>query len=148
MKTLKSIGAILAAFIAVLALTRGTDFILLKTGVFPSPNDNLEYLWWMLLLGLIFRCVYSAAGGYIAASLAPSRPMRHTVIFGIIGIVFPIIGALTNWSMVTSSSGWYPISLILFTFPSIWFGGKLKVWGTNPETHASAGGEQYTSHMS
>jgi hypothetical protein len=125
--TIKSIGAVLAGFITVFALSVVTDTILVKLGVFPPQNDPGSSLPWMLMLALIYRSIYAIVGFYVAATLAPSRPMRHAIILGIIGLVFAILGMIANWDKSTASTAWYPISLVILTLPCAWLGGKLRL---------------------
>jgi hypothetical protein len=77
----------------------------------------------MLLFALIYRSIYTVAGGYVTAILATNRPMRHAVILGIIGIVAGTVGTIANWD---KGSHWYPIALIVLALPCTWLGGKLK----------------------
>ena len=122
MKVFKSIWAALAGIIVGIILTVGTDFILQKLGVFPSLNQG-AYTFTMLLAALIYRGIYLGVAGYVTASLAPSNPMRHVKVIGIIGVIVTILGSIANWD---SSAAWYPIALIIITFPCTWLGGKLK----------------------
>jgi hypothetical protein len=120
--TSKSIGAILAGFITVFVLSVVTDFILEKLGFFPPATEPDAYTGLMLMLALIYRSIYSVAGFYLAATLAPSAPMRHAIILGIIGSIFAALGAIANWDR---SANWYPILLVLVTLPCAWLGGRL-----------------------
>ena len=120
--TVKSIGAVLVGFITVFVLSVATDFILEKLGIFPPANEPEAFTAWMLTLALIYRSIYSVAGFYLAAKLAPSAPMRHAIILGIIGTVFAALGAIANWD---KSANWYPILLVLVTLPCAWLGGRL-----------------------
>ena len=82
---LRSIGAILAGFAVIVALSTGTDFVLESTGVFPSFKEQFEqnvYPLGMLIVATIYRIVYSVAGCYVAARLAPNRQMMHAMILG------------------------------------------------------------------
>ena len=127
--TFKSIGAVIAAFITVFALSIGTDFVLEAAGIFPSFKEQQEHgfhTWWMLLLALIYRSMYAVVGGYVTAALAPSRPMRHVMVLGGIGLVSATLGTIANWDKMTGSTAWYPILLIILTLPCVWLGGKLK----------------------
>ena len=123
--TLKSIGAIVAGFLSVLILSVATDVVLQRSGVFPPQTDQASYLWWMLLVALVYRTAYGTLGGYLAARLAPNRPMRHAIVLGSIGAVFALLGSIANWDKTTPSTTWYPILLIVLTLPSVWLGGKL-----------------------
>ncbi len=120
---LKSIGAILVGMATGAILSIGTDFVLETTGIFPPPDKGF-FMWWMLVLALIYRGIYTAGSGYITAALAPNRPMRHAIILGIIGVVVTILGSIANWD---KSHAWYPIALILITLPCTWLGGKLAI---------------------
>ena len=120
--TLKSIWAVFAGFVTVAILSVGTDSVLEKLGIFTAPDQGL-FITWMLVLALIYRCVYTVAGGYVTAWLAPDRPMRHTIILGIVGIVAATIGVVVGWNL---SQHWYPISLVITALPCTWLGGKLK----------------------
>ena len=123
-KLLKSIGAVLAGFLVVVILSVVTDFILETLGVLPPATKPEAYAPWMLLFALLYRTVFTIAGGYITAMLAPNRPMRHVVILGVIGTIGGILGVIAGWNL---SAHWYPIALALLAFPSVWVGGKLFV---------------------
>jgi hypothetical protein len=131
MKTLKSIGAVLVGIIVLVALATITDKILESTGVFPPSLDQGSYTTGMLLLALTYRCLYQIVGAYITAALAPANPMKHVTILGIIGIVLGIAGvAASVLELVPGfepSQIWYPIALAILAYPTVWFGGKLRV---------------------
>lgn len=131
MNTLKSIGSILLGFIIVVVLSTATDFILEKAGIFPPATDQGLYITWMLALALFYRTVYTIAAGFITASVAPNRPMKHVMILGILGTIGGIIGVITGWNL---SSHWYPIALAVLAYPSVWLGGKLKTKSAQPQS--------------
>lgn len=124
--TLKSIGTVLAGFITVVVLSIGTDAVLEAIKFFPPQNEPGSYTQWMLLIALLYRSIYTVAGGYVAAVLAPDRPMRHAVILGILGIAAGTLGAAANWDKTGASTAWYPIALVIAALPCTWLGGKLK----------------------
>lgn len=121
-QTIKSIGAVLAGFILVVILSTVTDTILEKTGVFPSPENGL-FITWMLALALVYRCIYTIAGGWLAAALAPQKPMKHGIMLGLIGTAMACIGVVVGWNL---SPHWYPISLVITALPCTWLGAKLR----------------------
>lgn len=131
MKTLKSIGAVLAGIVVLAALATLTDKILESTGVFPSSIDQGSYTTWMLLLALTYRCIYQVLGAYITASLAPANPMKHVTVLGIIGVMLGVLGVIASVMGLVpgfdSSQLWYPIALAVLAYPTVWFGGKLRV---------------------
>ena len=120
--TLKSIGAIIAGFVTVFVFSAGTDFVLESLGVFPPPDQGF-FVPWMLVLALVYRMIYTVAGGYVTARLAPDRPMRHAVILGLIGIAAATLGTIVGWNL---SAHWYPIALVITALPCTWLGGKLR----------------------
>lgn len=120
---LKSAGAVLAGMVTGAALSIGTDFALSALHVFP-PVESRSFLPWMLGLALFYRCIYTIAGGYVTAMLAPQNPMSHVAILGIIGVVLSTVGAAVGWNL---SHHWYPIALIVIAFPCTWLGGTLRV---------------------
>jgi hypothetical protein len=68
--------------------------------------------------------IYSVAGSYLAAGLAPDRPMRHAMILGIVGFAVSFVGTIVMWG---TPPDWYPMSLVVVAIPCAWIGGKLKV---------------------
>lgn len=118
----KSIGAVLAGFIVVVILSIGTDIILETLGILPPQTQPEAYVWWMLLVALIYRTIYTVMGGYVTAKLSPQRPMKHAVILGILGTVAGTAGAAANWNL---GNHWYPVALAVLALPSTWWGGKL-----------------------
>jgi len=121
--TFKSIGSVVAGFVSVVILSVVTDVVLERLGVFPSQSEPGSYPDGMLMLALFYRSVYTIAGGYVTAQLAPDRPMRYVVILGIIGVIAGTLGAIAGWNL---SHHWYPIALLIFALPCTWLGGKLK----------------------
>lgn len=134
-KIFRSIGAVLAGFLTVFVLSVGTDAILEKIGFFPPANEPEAYTGSLLLLALIYRSIYSVAGFYLTAKLAPGAPMRHAIILGIIGTIFATLGAMANWDR---SANWYPVMLVLVTLPCAWLGGKLVEIRSGSSTTTSA----------
>lgn len=121
----KSIGAIVAGFITVVILSIATDVILESIKFFP-PQDKPElYTGGLLLIAFIYRSIYTVVGGYVAAALAPNKPMRHAIILGALGMVMGTLGAVANWDKTAASGAWYPIALVIAAIPCTWLGGKL-----------------------
>lgn len=119
---LKSIGAVFAGFLTVVILSIVTDATLEALNIFPPLGQGL-FITWMLVVALIYRCIYTVAGGYVTASLAPDKPMKYVIILGIIGIIAGSVGVVVGWNL---SQHWYPIALVVTAMPCTWLGGKLK----------------------
>jgi len=124
MNILKGIGAILAGIVFIVATHSGTDFVLESLGIFTQPNEGFHTTW-MVVTATIYRSIYTVAGGYLTAALAPSPPMRYVVILGIIGTVAGILAAIVTIPMGIAPA-WYPIALAVLALPCTWLGGKLK----------------------
>ena len=122
-RRLRSTLAILAGFIAVVALSLGTDQILHVLEIYP-PWDQPMHDPALNFLALSYRLVYSVIGSWIAARLAPRNPMRHALILGFIGLVPATVGAIVSIPM-NLGPNWYPISLVVAAVPCAWLGGAL-----------------------
>ena len=116
-----SAGALLAGFLVVVVLSIGTDQLFHSLGVYPpwgepmrETGDNL--------LALTYRCIYAVLGSYIAARLAPRRPMLHAMILGAIGFVLSVLGAFGAIA-VDLGPIWFPFALVLTALPCAWLGG-------------------------
>ena len=120
---LRSTGALLAGFFAVVVLSLGTDQVLHVLNVYPPWGQSMHEAR-LNLLALSYRIVYTVLGGYMAARLAPRNPMRHAVILGVIGFVVGSAGALATIPMKLGPA-WYPIAIALTAIPCAWVGGKL-----------------------
>jgi hypothetical protein len=123
MNILKSIGAVLAGLVFIIFTHTLTDSILESTGVFPPPEQGL-HVTWMLIFALTYRIVLSVGGCFITAKLAPTDPMKHALILGLIGVFASTVGAVFAIRMDLSDA-WYPIALVLVSIPCAWVGGRL-----------------------
>lgn len=123
MNILKSIGAVLVGILFIVVTHTMTDKILEGTGFFPPPEEGLHDTG-LLLMATAYRTVFSVIGCYIAARLAPIRPMLHAMIIGAIGVLGSIGGAIMATQMNLSPL-WYPFLLIVLSLPIAWFGGWL-----------------------
>lgn len=121
MKIVRSIAAVIAGIITGAVLATITDILLVKTGLFPPPGSGM-FIWWMLVLALLYRGIYTITGGFITALISPYKPMFHAFVLGLIGVAVCIIGAIVNRD---NSAVWYPITLTLITLPCALLGGWL-----------------------
>ena len=121
MGVLRSILAVVAGFVAVIILSTGTDMVLESTHLFPPPEQQLNRPD-ILAIALVYRCLFTIVGGWIAARLAPSRPMLHALVLGAIGTLAAIAGCIVMWKV---GQHWYPIALVLTAIPCCAAGGWL-----------------------
>jgi hypothetical protein len=120
----RSIGAVFAGFLTIALLDNLIDFVLHSTGIYPPVGQTMAD--GLFLLALAYRTLDAILGCYIVAVLAPSRPLRHALTLGGIGIVLSSLGVLA-----TIGGGpefgpiWYPLALVAISLPCSWVGGKL-----------------------
>lgn len=120
---LQSVVALLAGFAAVVVLSVATDAVFHMAGVYPANGAPMNEVG-DNGLALAYRCVFGALGSYIAARLAPSRPMRHALILGLIGTALATLGVVATWNL-NLGPHWYPIALVVTALPMAWIGGAL-----------------------
>jgi len=121
---LRSAAAILAGFIAVVALSLGTDALLREAGIFPALGQSLTDS--LYGLATLYRTIYGIAGSYLTARLAPNRPMWHALLGGFIGLVISSAGAVATWNKGPEfGPHWYPLALVVTALPCAWLGGRL-----------------------
>ena len=118
----RRIGAVLGGLLAIFVVTTAIDVALHATGVFPPlgerPSDPL------FVLATAYRVAIAVAGCYLAARLAPDRPMQHALILGAIGVVLSTAGAIATWNSGIGPN-WYPLGLVAISMPCAWLGGRL-----------------------
>jgi len=119
----RSIGALVAGLVVGIVLSLGTDAILRVTGIFPPFGQLMSS--GMFVLAITYRVIYSVLASYIAARLAPDRPMWHAMVLGVINLVVSLIGALATWNKGPEyGAHWYPLSLVVLALPAAWLGGR------------------------
>ncbi|HUG12298.1 MAG TPA: hypothetical protein VMM36_14870 [Opitutaceae bacterium] len=120
--TWKSIGAVTAGVLFIIAVTTIVDLALHAAGIFPSAKEPLTDT--LALVASAYRLVIGIAGGWLAARLAPDRPMRHAIILGFVGVVLGTAGVIVTWNLGLGPR-WYPVSLVVLAIPQCWLGGWL-----------------------
>ena len=80
----------------------------------------------LFVLATAYRTIYTVAGGYITARLAPNKPMGHVWTLGVIGMLAAIAGTVATWNKGPEfGPKWYPLALVVLAIPCVWLGGKL-----------------------
>lgn len=123
-RNLRRISAVLAGLLAVIVITTAIDILLHATGVFPPWGEPMPDR--LFLLALAYRVVLGGAGGYIAARLAPDRPMQHALVLGVVALAISVAGTVATWNAGPAfGPKWYPLALIAVAVPCSWAGGRL-----------------------
>jgi len=118
-------AAILAGLAANVVLGLGTDQALHATGVYPPWGQPMADS--LFGLATAYRVAFGVLGCWLAARLAPDRPMWHAMAVGVIGVVVSTVGLVMTWNAGPAfGPKWYPIALVLVTLPCAWLGGKLR----------------------
>ena len=123
-RTLRTIGALVAGLVTILATSIATDAALHAAGVFPPIGQDMSDA--LYALATTYRVVFSVLGCWLAARLAPARPMAHALLLGGVGVVLSTIGTVVMWSL---GHHWYPLLLIAVSMPCAWIGGRLYTRG-------------------
>src|SRR5262245_3519504 len=89
----------------------------------------------MAVIATAYRFVISVAGAWLTARLAPSQPMRHALILGVVGTVLGVVGVIATWNMGMGPR-WYAIALAVLAIPQCWLGGKIYESRTGARTLA------------
>src|SRR3974390_422173 len=121
----QSVGALLAGAVTGVVLSIGTDVLLRAAGEFPPLGKPMGGA--LFLLATAYRTFFGIAGSYVAARLAPYRPMTHALWLGVVGGAVCIVGAVVTWTKGPEfGPHWYPIALVLLAMPHSWAGGQLR----------------------
>jgi peptidoglycan/LPS O-acetylase OafA/YrhL len=122
---LASAGAVAAGFLVTAVASIATDAVMHAAGIFPSsPRAMSDPLF---ALASAYRALFTVAGGYATARLAPDRPMRHAWILAGIGLVAGLAGVVAYYVIGGAELGpaWYAISIPIEAIPCVWLGAWL-----------------------
>ena len=119
----RSITAIVVGFLLIGALSFGTDAIVRSQlpDMYDAAGrtDSVP----LLLFVMFYVGVFAVFGCWLAARLAPDRPMRHAMILGALGLVFNIAGSAAMWN---TAPAWFHIASIALVLPFAWLGGRIR----------------------
>jgi hypothetical protein len=98
-----------------------TDMTLLALGF--DDIAKISAAPFLLVLFIIsYRFIFNTIGCYLAAKLAPAKPMRHAMALGLLGFLISSAGAVFMWS---EAPPYYHIAFVILAFPAAWLGGLL-----------------------
>ncbi|WP_437841359.1 hypothetical protein [Sorangium sp. So ce1153] len=118
---LRSVGAVLCGLFSTFLITTAVDLALHASGVFPPHGERMADS--LFVLALAYRIPFNTAGCYVAARLAPARPMRHALALGLVGVALATLGAILMWEL---GPAWYSLANIAVALPCAWAGARLR----------------------
>ncbi len=118
----KSIWAVAAGVLVIIVVTTLVDIALHAIGVFPPAKQPLSD--GLAALATFYRIVISIGGAWLTARLAPSKPMKHAMILGYVGVVLGLVGVVATRNLGLGPR-WYPIALVVLAIPQCWAGGRI-----------------------
>ena len=122
----RSVLAVLAGFVVIFVLSLGTDGILHATGVYPPWGQTMADS--LFGLATAYRILYGVLGCWVAARLAPDRPMAHALALGVIGFAFSFAGLVFAQKQGPEFGPlWYAIAIVAIALPCAWAGGWLRI---------------------
>jgi hypothetical protein len=119
----RTILALVAGVVVIVGLSTATDELLERAGLVPTGQQSWSAN--LFFLAIVYRCVYAVLGGYVTGRLAPSAPVRHAIVLGVIGIVANFAGVVATMSHPELGPVWYPLILLASSVPCCWLGGRL-----------------------
>jgi peptidoglycan/LPS O-acetylase OafA/YrhL len=122
---LASAGAVAAGFLVTTVASTAADAVMHAAGIFPSSPRTMSDP--LFALASAYRALFTVAGGYVTARLAPDRPMRHAWILAGIGFVAGLAGVAAYYVIGGAELGpaWYAISIPIEAIPCVWLGARL-----------------------
>ena len=122
-----SAGAVAAGFLVTATASTATDAVMHAVGIFPSSPQVMSDP--LFALASAYRALFTIAGGYTTARLAPRQPMFHAWILAGIGVIAGLAGVVAYYMVGGAELGppWYAISIPLEAIPCVWLGGRLAV---------------------
>ena len=121
----RSAVALAAGLLVGVILSLGTDQILHVLKIYPPWGQTMSD--GLFLLATAYRVVYTILGSYIAARLAPDRPMWHAMVLGVVGLVVSIAGAVATWNTQPPiGPHWYALLIAAISIPCAWLGGMIR----------------------
>lgn len=118
----KSIIAVVSGIVFIVVASTLVDMLLHATGVYRPPGEPLSES--DAVLALSYRIVISVLGAALTARLAPRAPMRHAMYLAAAGSLLGLMTLAATWGNGLAPA-WFPIALVLLSFPQCWLGGRL-----------------------
>ena len=101
------------------------DVLMHATGIYPPWFQPMRTSLWLVAIG--YRMIDGTIGGYVAARLAPDRPVAHALVLGSMGFALSAAGLVATWNKGPEfGPKWYPLALVVVSLPCALLGGLLR----------------------
>ena len=80
---------------------------------------------WVLLVMLSCSAIFGILGSYLAAQLAPRRPMFHALLLGMFRLTLILLLPLLLLIGADLATPWYHVADAVLALPCAWLGGFL-----------------------
>jgi hypothetical protein len=119
---LRSVLAVVAGFLIIGALAIGTGKLVqsMVPAQFDAAGNPTTMP--MMLLQLLYVGVYATFGCWLAGRLAPSRPMTHALVVGVLGLMLNVPSAI---ALRGTHPMWYLVVGVATTMLWAWLGGRI-----------------------
>jgi peptidoglycan/LPS O-acetylase OafA/YrhL len=117
--------AVAAGFVVTVVASTAADAAMQAAGIFPKGPEPMSDQ--LFALAAAYRALFTIAGGYVTARLAPGRPMRHAWILAGIGLFAGLLGLVAYYAIGGAELGpaWYAIIIPVEAIPCVWLGARL-----------------------
>ena len=110
---LRRIGAVLAGVFVTAALSIATDGLMRALGLFPAPEQVMSQS--QFAAAAVYRALFTVAGGYATARLAPDARQAHVWVLAGLGLLAGL-GGLAGW-FAAGGAKLGPLWYAAFLFP-------------------------------
>lgn len=135
---IRSPAAIVAGIGVNVALSVALDGAFQGLGVLPASGQPMSDL--LHLLPFSYRIGIAILGFYVAARMAPSRPLLHSVVLAAIAFALTLASTIAAWSKVGAvEPQWFQLAMLTLLFPMAWLGATIAMRSANraPAGHGS-----------
>jgi hypothetical protein len=117
----KSIWAVLAGFLLLMALSISADFLL--WALFPETfgHSGANLTWLASMVTILYGAASCVAGGYLTARLSGSRPVMHAAVLGGVMLLCGLVGLVGSRAPV-----WFNLGFLAMILPSVWAGALVR----------------------
>jgi hypothetical protein len=120
---MRSVWAILGAFLITSFLFRAADFTMLH--LFPSKFDDqgVAHDMGVLIFVLCYAVAFYVLGGFLAAAFAPRAKLKHALVYGVLVLA---IGVAATTPRFDAAPKWFYIANLASAVPAAALGGRLR----------------------